>query len=193
MASTLHHRAYRRDIEQLAVAVVDNRRPMRAMMRAMLAAIGVGRVEIYESPANALSAMPQTAPDVVIAAGAMQPFGGVELVRFMHRPDSEPLCFVPAMIMSAHAKPDLVAEALQAGAHQVLLLPTSAGTLFRRLDWLMNDERPFELMDDHYVVSGLEEQLALSTPRPTCAPGAVMAAASAVPAAAPHAVKRRAG
>ena len=182
MASRLHHRAHGRDLDQLVVAVVDDRRPMRAMMRAMLAAIGVGRVETYESPADALSAMARNRPDVVIAAGAMQPFGGAELVRSMRRPDAEPLCFVPAMIMSAHAKSPLVAEALQAGAHQVLMLPTSASTLYRRLDWLVNDDRPFELRDGHYVVSGLEERLAVSIPRPTYAP-----------AAAAYAAKRRAG
>ena len=71
------------------------------------------------------------------------------------------------MIMSAHAKAALVAEALRAGAHQVLVLPTSASTLYRRLDWLVNDDRPFELKDGYYVVSGLEERLALSVPRPT--------------------------
>jgi len=73
------------------------------------------------------------------------------------------------MIMSAHAQAGLVAEALRAGAHQVLVLPISASTLYRRLDWLVNDDRPFELRDGHYVVSGLEERLALSVPRPVYA------------------------
>jgi hypothetical protein len=64
----------------------------------------------------------------------------------------------------------VVAEALRAGAHQVLVLPTSASTLYRRLDWLLNDDRPFERRGDRYVVAGLEERLALSTLRPAYAP-----------------------
>jgi PleD family two-component response regulator len=163
----LHHRALGRDLDQLVVSVIDNRRPMLAVMRAMLAAIGTGRIETHESPAEALEAFALNTPDLVIAAATMEPIAGAELVRRMRHKDAGPLCAVPAMIASAHAKTGVVAEALRAGAHQVLVLPLSASTLYRRLDWLINDDRPFELLGDHYVVAGLEERLALSIPRPT--------------------------
>jgi DNA-binding NarL/FixJ family response regulator len=171
----LHHHALGRDLDSLVVALVDNRRPMLAMMRAMLAAIGTGRIDTYESAEEAFDAMARNAPDLVIAAGAMQPFGGSELVRSMRHVRAAPLCFVPAMIMSAHAKPGLIEEALRAGAHQVLVLPASASTLYRRLDWLLNDDRPFELNGNHYVVAGMEERLSLSFPRPTYVPVPVSA------------------
>lgn len=166
----LHHRALGRDLDQLLISVIDNRRPMLAMMRAMLAAIGAGRIETHEDPVQALADMERNAPDVVIAAAAMDPMSGPDLVRAMRRKDAGERCLVPAMIMSAHAKAGLVAEALKAGAHQVLVLPTSASTLYRRLDWLVNDDRPFELNENHFVVAGLEERLALSVPRPTYRP-----------------------
>ena len=69
----LHHRAFGRELETLVIAVIDNRRPILALMRAMLAAIGTGRIETYESPTEALDAMAKSVPDVVIAAAAMQP------------------------------------------------------------------------------------------------------------------------
>jgi two-component system, OmpR family, phosphate regulon response regulator PhoB len=177
----LHHRALGRDLDQLVVSVVDNRRPMLAMMRAMLAAIGTGRIETYEDPAEAFEAMGRNAPDLVIAAASMQPVTGPELIRSMRQADAGPLALVPAMVMSAHAQPGLVEEALRAGAHQVLVLPISASTLYRRLDWLLNDDRPFEQDGDHYVVAGMEERLALSFPRPSYVP---------TPAGAPLAVGR---
>jgi hypothetical protein len=71
--------------------------------------------------------------------------------------------------MSAHGRPSLVADALRAGAHQVLILPTSASTLARRLDWLL-DDRPFELRDEYYVVGGIEERLSLNLHRPAYTP-----------------------
>ncbi len=144
----LHHRALGRDLDQLVVSVIDNRRPMLAVMRAMLAAIGTGRIETHESPAEALEAFALNTPDLVIAAATMEPIAGAELVRRMRHKDAGPLCAVPAMIASAHAKTGVVAEALRAGAHQVLVLPLSASTLYRRLDWLINDDRPFELLGD---------------------------------------------
>jgi len=45
LRSMLYHRALGRDLATLAEAVVDNRRSMLLVMRAMLAAIGTGRVD----------------------------------------------------------------------------------------------------------------------------------------------------
>ncbi len=166
------HRAFGKHLEALSVAVVDNREPMLQVMRAMLAAIGTGRIDTYESPVMALEAMSQTPPHIVLAAASMQPLTGSALVRTMRYVDSGPLCFTLAMVMSGNAKPAVVESALRAGAHQVLVLPTSANALYRRLDWLLNDDRPFELKGEHYVVSGLEDRLALSMHRPIYVPTA---------------------
>ena len=162
----LHHRAFGRHLDTLAVAVVDNRQPILSLMRAMLAAIGAGRIDTYQSPIEALNAMREVAPDIVIASACMQPLSGTALVRIMRRASSGPLSHVPAMIMSVRAKPDMVEQALRAGAHQVLVLPTTASTLYRRLDWLINDDRPFELKGEHYALAGMEERLSLSFQRP---------------------------
>jgi PleD family two-component response regulator len=166
----LHHRAFGRHLDTLVVAVIDNRRPILSLMRAMLAAIGTGRIDIYESPTEAIDAMSKAVPDLVIASASMKPVTGPALVRGMRLTSSGPLALVPAMIMSVRAKPALVEESLKAGAHQVLVLPTTASTLYRRLDWLINDDRPFELKGEHYVLAGMEERLALSFQRPVYLP-----------------------
>jgi two-component system chemotaxis response regulator CheY len=114
--------------------------------------------------------MARAVPDLVIAAAAMQPLTGPQLVRVMRRASAGPLALVPAMVMSVRAKPALVEEALRAGAHQVLVLPTTASTLYRRLDWLIHNDRPFELKGEHYVVAGMEERLSLSIQRPVYMP-----------------------
>ena len=72
----LYHRAYGRDLDTLVVTVIDNRRPMLSLMRGMLAAIGIGRIETYESPIDAFDAMSRAVPDLVIAASSMQPLTG---------------------------------------------------------------------------------------------------------------------
>lgn len=104
---------------------------MLAMMRAMLAAIGTGRIQTHESPAEAFDAMVRNTPDLVIAAAAMAPVTGPELISSMRHVDAGRLTHVPAFVMSAHARTGLVEEALRAGAHQVLVLPISASTLYR--------------------------------------------------------------
>jgi hypothetical protein len=82
--------------------------------------------------------------------------------------------------MSANAKPLIVESALRAGAHQVALLPTSANALYRRLDWLLNDDRPFELKGEHYVVSGLEDRFPLSMQRPIYMPTSFSSLAASI-------------
>jgi DNA-binding NarL/FixJ family response regulator len=139
---------------------------MLSALRAMLAAIGVGRIETFQHPAEALASMRHAVPDIVFAADELRPLSGCDLVRKI-RADADPLCLVPAVITSTHSKPNLVDDALIAGAHQVLVLPTSASTLCRRLDWLLNDDRPYEIVDGHYVVAGLNERLELSRQRPS--------------------------
>jgi two-component SAPR family response regulator len=84
----LHHRAFGRHLDTLSVAVIDNRRAILSLMRAMLAAIGTDRIETYESPTEALDAVTTTVPDLVIASASMQPVTGPELVRTMRRMNS---------------------------------------------------------------------------------------------------------
>ena len=52
----LYHHAFGRHLDTLLIAVIDNRRPMLSLMRAMLAAIGAGRIQSFESPTEALDA-----------------------------------------------------------------------------------------------------------------------------------------
>ena len=70
----LTHRALGRDLDLLVVSVVDNRRPMLSALRAMLAAIGVGRIETFEHPAEALHAMRHAVPDIVTASAGVATF-----------------------------------------------------------------------------------------------------------------------
>jgi DNA-binding NtrC family response regulator len=99
----LHHRAFGRDLDTLVVAVIDNRRPLLSLMRAMLAAIGTGRIETYESPTEAIDAMARTVPDLVIAAASMQPLTGPALVRITcARQDHAPLKLGPALSRARH-------------------------------------------------------------------------------------------
>ncbi|HET7448511.1 MAG TPA: hypothetical protein VFJ49_11505 [Methyloceanibacter sp.] len=93
----LYHRALGRDLHKLVIAVVDNRRPMLLVMRAMLAAIGAGRIHTYQSPTGAIGTMQTAIPDLVIAADVMQPLNGPALVRSMRRPSSGELALVPVI------------------------------------------------------------------------------------------------
>lgn len=151
----LYHRALGRDLATLAVAVVDNRRSMLSVMRAMLAAIGAGRIDTYESPAEAIDALARTTPDFLMAADLMQPLTGPAFVRTMRRERSGPLALVPAIIISAHGRPGLVADALRAGAHRFLFFrlrrSRSPGGSPGCSTTIVHSS------GEHYVVAGIED------------------------------------
>lgn len=142
----LYHRALGRDLATLAVAVVDNRRSMLSVMRAMLAAIGAGRIDTYESPAEAIDALARTTPDFLMAADLMQPLTGPAFVRTVRRERSGPL---------AHGRPGLVADALRAGAHRFLFFrlrrSRSPGGSPGCSTTIVHSS------GEHYVVAGIED------------------------------------
>ena len=130
-------------------------------------AIGTGRIETYESPTLARNGAGCAGRKDLTSAGPLM--GCIEAPAItITGAKSGPFSLVPAVIMSVRAKPALVEEALRAGAHQVLVLPTTASTLYRRLDWIINDDRPFELRGD--MLAGIEERLSLSFQRPVYVP-----------------------
>jgi hypothetical protein len=145
----LFHRALGRDLHKLVIAVVDNRRPMLLVMRAMLAAIGAGRIHLpepdrsyrHDADGDSRPRHRRGCDAASERSGAGQEHEAPKLGRARSRPGH-------------HHNRARETRTCRSGAHQVLALPTSAITLARRLDWLLNDDRPFELKGDHYVVSG---------------------------------------
>lgn len=140
----LYHRALGRDLATLAVAVVDNRRSMLSVMRAMLAAIGAGRIDTYESPAEAIDALARTTPDFLMGPHAASDWPG--LCQAVRRERSGPL---------AHGRPGLVADALRAGAHRFLFFrlrrSRSPGGSPGCSTTIVHSS------GEHYVVAGIED------------------------------------
>ena len=136
---------------------------MLLVMRGMLAAIGAGRIDTYESPAEAIDALARTTPDFLMAADLMQPLTGLAFVRTMRRERSGPLALVPA-----HGRPGLVADALRAGAHRFLFFrlrrSRSPGGSPGCSTTIVHSS------GEHYVVAGIEERLSLNLHRPAYTP-----------------------
>jgi hypothetical protein len=61
---------------------------------------GIGRIETFESPTEALDAIGLDIPYEVFAASSMQPLTGPALVKTILSASYDLLCFVPAVIMN---------------------------------------------------------------------------------------------
>ena len=63
---------------------------------------------------------------------------------------TQALRFAPIVVLSGYTQLRLIASARDAGAHLVVRKPVSPQTLFDRLVWVANFDRPF-LEADHYA------------------------------------------
>ncbi|MEO0637879.1 MAG: response regulator [Pseudomonadota bacterium] len=144
-------------IENLNVVVVEQSKPMQTIMRSVLTSIKVSRVRIFDSVNDALRSMHSERPHVVLTDLAMQPTSGIDLIRLMRRPDMDPLCYVPVIVVTAQASRSMLMQAVEVGAHHVLAKPVSPMIILKTLKWLSRDARVIAEEGGRYIITGHEE------------------------------------
>lgn len=155
-----HHAAYGLGLEDLDVVIVEDSKPMQAVIRSILISFKVARTRVFDSADDALEAMLTEPPNVILADWRMAPTSGYQLLRLIRHRHMEPLCYVPLIFITAHGTRALVDKGLRAGAHHLLVKPLSPSTLHSRLMWLLNDERPMVLENSgFYNIEGIHRTL----------------------------------
>lgn len=137
------HKALGRAVDTLDVVVIDDHKPMQSILRSILGTARVRRVRAFDAAGEALRAMALDPPDIAIVDWRMKPVDGMELVKAMRRTDSGPLALVPVILATASPTRRLVARAVRAGIHAVLVKPISPATLLTRINAILADKRRF--------------------------------------------------
>lgn len=160
VARMTRHYAYGLDIGDLDIAVVDDSKPMQAILRSTLLSFRVRRVRTYDTGATALEMMRLDPPNMIICDWRMKPMSGIALLRAVRQRRNAPLCFLPVIFVTAYGTRTLVDRALRDGAQHVLVKPLSPAGLHARILWTLNDSRPLVMNGDgRYVVDGVAESL----------------------------------
>ncbi len=155
-----HHAAYGLSIEEIDAVVVEDSRPMQTILRSILLSFKVARVRVFDSVDDAMEACLAEPPNVILTDWRMAPTSGFQFLRMTRHRHMEPLCYVPILFITAHGTRSLVDKALRAGAHHVLVKPVSPSTLFKRLQWLVSDDRPMILENTgFYNIYGIHQAL----------------------------------
>ncbi|WP_417683962.1 response regulator [Roseibium sp.] len=155
-----HHTAYGLGLEDLDVVIVEDSKPMQTIIRSILLSFKVSRVRAFDSADEALQSMLAEPPNVILTDWRMAPTSGYQLLRLVRHRHMEPLCYVPILFVTAHGTRPLVDKALRAGAHHILVKPVSPATLYNRLRWLVNDDRPLVLENSgFYNIHGIQRAL----------------------------------
>lgn len=155
-----HHAAFGLSMEDIDAVVVEDSKPMQTILRSILLSFKVARVRVFDSADEALEASLAEPPNVILTDWRMEPTSGYQFLRLVRHRHMEPLCYVPILFITAHGTRPLVDKALRAGAHHVLVKPLSPSTLFKRLKWLLTDDRPIILeQSGFYNIYGIQRSM----------------------------------
>lgn len=154
------HYAYGRTIDDLDVVIVDDSKPMQAILRSTLASFKVRRVRVFDGASEAIEAMRIDPPNLILTDLLMKPVSGYQfLLQIRHR-RLAPLCFLPVLFVTAHGTRTVVDKILRAGAQNILVKPVSPSALYERLNWTLRDSRELTLDDNgRYSIRGVAELL----------------------------------
>jgi response regulator RpfG family c-di-GMP phosphodiesterase len=96
---------------------------------------------------------------MVLTAWDIGKHTGEKLLNVIRHRRMEPLCYLPVIVVTAHATLRVVDQAFSAGCTSLLVKPISPQSLLRRVDWITNDHREFVEEGNSLAISGVKEVL----------------------------------
>jgi DNA-binding NarL/FixJ family response regulator len=139
----------------IRVLVVDDHAVVRRGLRSLLAAAdGMECVGEAADGASALELVERLAPDVVLLDLSMPGRDGVEVTRAIRRTGRA----VRVLVLTSFGQPDLVLEAIHAGADGYLLKHNEAETLLDGLRVVAAGGSPFDPTVARWLVADVRER-----------------------------------
>jgi CheY-like chemotaxis protein len=133
----------RLNFKDVVALIVDRDPYARGLVGQMLRGFGISTILTAGNGQEAKELLAHHKPEVVFIEGELPDMPSGELIGWIrHNPDKS-LRFLPIIVLSGYTQLRMVAGARDAGAHMVIRKPVSPQTLFDRLAWVANFDRPF--------------------------------------------------
>jgi DNA-binding response OmpR family regulator len=88
--------------------------------------------------------------DICIIDWEMKPVNGIEFVKTVRMGDDSSNPFLPIIMLTAYAERNRIIEARDAGVNEFVVKPVSAGTLFERVETIIERPRSFVRLTDFF-------------------------------------------
>ena len=137
-------------IEKLSILAVDDSPHMRRLIMTVLTEFGCRKLADAESAAAALNHLKLVPTDLMILDHQMPGMGGIEFAADLRRNPQSPCPAIPIIMLTGHAKPELVRSARDAGIDDFLIKPFAPGKLIERICAVMSAPRVF-IKNDTYA------------------------------------------
>jgi CheY-like chemotaxis protein len=115
----------------LQVMVVDDIPSTRAIIKDMLADLGIGRIVEAGSGAEALEVLRNESADLIVCDHSMKDMTGLDLLRELQRDPQ--LVEIPFIVVSATSDATIMKSVLQAGAADYIVKPVNSRVLCRKV------------------------------------------------------------
>ncbi len=138
-------------IAGLTILVVDDNSHMRKITRTMLTNLGAKSVFEASDGISALDTIRSADPDVMVMDWEMPGLSGPDVLRIIRSPEVSPKPALPVIVLTPFPQRRCVTEAIQLGAHEFLVKPTSPKALHDRLISIIAKPRPMVRLGQYYV------------------------------------------
>ena len=130
--------------------VVDDNKQMRFLLRSLLGAGGLHRVAEAQDADEAMKVMRRVAVDLILVDWCMAPIDGIAFTKQVRMAPDSPNPYAAIIMVSAYSEKFRVQEARDAGVNAFLVKPVSTRLLFERVQFALNDRRPFARSDTYF-------------------------------------------
>ncbi|MFP6773040.1 MAG: response regulator [Alphaproteobacteria bacterium] len=131
------------DLGQIQLLLIEDNPNMRSLVKAMLVALGVKYVRDFSNGQQAVNAVEEFTPDLIITDWMTALVDGLQFAKFIRNDDDSPDIFTPIVLMSGHTEQWRVNMARDAGVNEFLAKPISVKTLYDRILAVIEKPRPF--------------------------------------------------
>jgi CheY-like chemotaxis protein len=132
------------------VLIVEDERTMAQLLESLLKGAGVQRVEIAANGDAAIQALKHWRPSVILLDYMLQDTDGIAVATRIRHSDEVSDRAIPILMLTAHAEPEVVYRARDAGVNEFLVKPVKPVTLVDRIEMMLG--RPREFMEtEEYV------------------------------------------
>lgn len=129
--------------------LIEDHGPTATMLQTMLAALGFTKVTHAINTAQAIETLTSGAFDLILCDYQLGIVNGLMLVRMIRRQDGLGNPNMPIVMITAHADPERVADAVAAGVDDFLVKPVQPEVMARCLANLLERPRSFTKSKDY--------------------------------------------
>jgi CheY-like chemotaxis protein len=133
----------RLNLKNIVALIVDRDPYATGLVAQMLRGFGISTIMTAANGVEAKALLAQHCPEITFIEGELPDMAAGELINWVRRNPNKALRFLPIIVLSGYTQLRLISEARDAGAHLVVRKPISPQTLFDRLVWVADFDRPF--------------------------------------------------